>query len=161
MKTTKQCYGCKQQFLTNELVEYASPNAKLMHSYCHNCLIEKQNRDKFSNKVCSIFGIKTPGPRIWAERKRLQNTYGYTDQVIVDCLDYIYNVENMKKLSESLCLIKPDTVNRMMAYKKRMAYEATKMAQAMSTEQVEYIVPIKESKNVQKIKMNPDEWLDD
>lgn len=161
MKNTKQCYSCKQQFLKTELVDYASPRANTLHSYCHKCLMEKQAKDRFSEKVCEIFGVKAPGPRIWTERKRLQATYGYTDDTIIDCLDYIYNIENKKKLVESLCLIRPDTINRMLEYRSKSVREGNKIAQAIATEQQEYIVPIKENKTVQKSMINPDDWLDD
>lgn len=92
MRLTKLCHGCKQSFRKSELIDYASPGAKTMYSYCSKCLEEKHSRENFSNKVCSIFGIKTPGPLIWTQRKRLQDTYGYTDDIIVECLDYLYNV---------------------------------------------------------------------
>jgi hypothetical protein len=103
-----------------------------------------------------------PGPRIWTERKRLIDTYGYTDQTIIDCLDYLYNVKKLKKLAESLCLVKPTTVNEMLQYKKRKAFEATQLGLAMQTETNEYIVPTpKKKKQIKKIEYNPDEWLDD
>lgn len=104
---TKKCHGCGENFLRDQLIDYASPNAKTLYSYCQKCYKEKIAKDKFSEKVCSIFGLKKPGPRIWQDRKRIQEKYGYTDDVIVDCLDYIYNIKKLKKLSESLCLVTP------------------------------------------------------
>ncbi len=160
MRLTKQCYGCKQQFLKKELVDYASSNAKILHSYCPNCLREKQARERFSNKVCAIFGIKTPGPRIWTERKRIQETYGYTDDVIVDCLDYIYNVVKKDKIAESLCLVTPNMVDKMIAYKKRQQYEGIKITQAAATEMKEFVVPIKENQGINKTNWDPDLFLD-
>ena len=111
--STKQCYGCKQTFLKTELIDYTPIAAKISHSYCPACLKEKQAKDNFSMKVCSIFQLKSPGPRIWNERKRLIDKYGYTDEIIIDCLDYIYNVEHAAKLAESLCLVNPTTVAKM------------------------------------------------
>ena len=126
MRLTKQCYGCKQQFL----------------------------------KKGAIFGIKTPGPRIWTERKRIQETYGYTDDVIVDCLDYIYNVVKKDKIAESLCLVTPNMVDKMIAYKKRQQYEGIKITQAAATEMKEYVVPIKENQEINKTNWDPDLFLD-
>ena len=120
VKLTKQCYGCKQQFRKTELIDYASPAAKIPHSYCPKCLAEKQERERFADKVCSIFGIKSPGPRIWTERKRLHETFGYTDDTIIDCLDYIYNVERHKNCIESLFLVQPYMIDRMMEYKRQV-----------------------------------------
>ena len=160
-RTIKQCYECKEKFRIEELVDYAGPRAKVMHSYCPNCLKEKQSRDKFSDKVCAIFGLKGPGPRIWTERKRIIQTYGYTDDTIIDCLDYIYNIEKKKVLSESLCLVKPPMVDKMMRYKRAKENESFKLAQAMNMETVEYIVPIKENNVSNKVILDPDTLLED
>lgn len=160
-RETKQCYGCKEQFRIEELVDYAGSRAKIMHAYCHSCLKEKQSRDKFSDKVCAIFGLKSPGPRIWTERKRIIQDYGYTDDVIIDCLDYIYNVEKKKKLAESLCLIKPPMVDKMMRYKRAKENEGLQLAQAINTEMNEYIVPVKENKKINKVINDPDAWLEE
>lgn len=159
-RATHKCFDCKQDFLTSEMVYYASPSAKNMHWYCKKCLEEKKLREMFFNQVCKIFGIKAPGPRIWTERKRLRDNYGYTDNVIIDCLDYIYNVENKKKLVESLTLITPEMVNRMKLYQKKKQTESIKLTQAMQQEVKEHIVPIKENKEKKKIDYDPDEWLD-
>lgn len=161
MSDTKKCYECKNIFRKTELVDYASPRAKILHSYCPKCLKEKQSRDNFSDKVCFIFGLKNPGPRIWAERKRLQATYGYSDEILIDCLEYIYKVKNFKKFAESLCLISPSMVDEMMQYKRNKTHEGLKLVQAMQTETTEYIAPVEKSKKKNKVEYNPDDWLDD
>ena len=161
MSEFKQCYGCKQQFRKSELIDYASSRAKVQHSYCSKCLKEKQSRDNFSDKVCFIFGLKNPGPRIWTERKRLQNTYGYSDEILIDCLDYIYNVKNFKKFVESLCLISPSMVDEMMQYKRSKMKQGFQLARATQTETIEYIAPIEKDKKKNKIEYDPDDWLDD
>ena len=103
-----------------------------------------------------------PGPRIWTERKRLIDTYGYSDQTIIDCLNYLYKVKKMKKLAESLCLVTPTTIHEMFEYKKQQSFEANYLAIAMQTEQNEYIIPTpKRKKQINKVEYNPDEWLDD
>ena len=94
MQITRKCAGCKQDIRKDEMIQYATPSGKTTYWFCKSCYEEKLEREKFQNKVCQIFGIKSPGPVIWTQRKRLRDTYGYTDEVIVDCLDYIYNVEN-------------------------------------------------------------------
>ena len=160
MRLTKQCYECKQQFRYAELIDYASPGSVTMHSYCAKCLKEKQSRDEFSKTVCSIFGLKVPGPRIWTERKRLYEKYGYTDETLIECLKYLYNVENKKKLAESLCLITPITVERMKKWQRRQQAMAAQLAAAATTETVENIVEIRENNNTDTIEYNPDDWLD-
>jgi len=158
---TRVCFICKKAFLKNDMHEYASARAKQLHWYCEKCYKEKIERENFSDAVCKIFGIKMPGPRIWTERKRLIDTYGYTDNTIIDCLYYLYEVKKMKKLAESLCLITPITVNEMLQYKKQKSVEASQLAAAMQQEQTEYIVPTQKKKHIHKIEYDPDEWLDD
>lgn len=159
-KSVKVCYGCKEKFRTEELVEYASPRAKIMHNYCPKCLEEKKSKDAFSDKVCNIFGIKSPGPRIWTERKRLQETYGYTDSAIIDCLDYIYNIEKKKKISESLYLINPVMMDKMQVFKRKKENESIKLAKATQIKMNEFIAPTQTNKKRNKVEYNPDEWLD-
>lgn len=158
---TRVCFKCKESFLIDDMVSYASARAKQSHWYCKKCYEEKLKKDEFSDAVCKIFGIKMPGPRIWTERKRLIDTYGYTDQTIVDCLNYLYNIKKMKKLAESLCLVTPTTIHEMLEYQRQKAFEATYLAVAIQAEQNEYVVPIQKKKKKAKIEYDPDEWLDD
>jgi uncharacterized protein YqeY len=41
VKKTLKCYKCKEDTLREEIVAYASPNAKVLHNYCPKCLAEK------------------------------------------------------------------------------------------------------------------------
>ena len=150
MKLTKKCYNCKESFRTTELIGYTGPRAKNPQFYCPKCLVERQARDEFSDKVCEIFGIKVPGPRIWTERKRLMETYGYTDNIIIDCLDYIYNIKKYNKLAESLCLIKPPLVNEMMNYKRQQENEGSKIARAATTKIETINVNARENNKIRK-----------
>ena len=158
--TTKQCFGCKEKFRREELIDYTGFNASIAHSYCPKCLKEKESRDKFSIEVCKIFGLKSPGPRIWTERKRLQDTYGYTDDTIIECLKYVYYVEHKKKLSESLCLINPISIDRMMRWKRQEQNKNNQIIAAYQTKIQERIVPIKENNTKIKGNWNPDDWLE-
>ncbi len=162
MRITRKCFGCKQDFRKNELVEHSSPSGKTTNWYCPKCLQEKLDREKFSDTVCSIFGIKNPGPIIWTQRKRLQEKYGYTDDVIITCLEYIYKVEHKKILSESLVLVTPLTVEKALKYKKQQEYNENKLVTAVTgTQYVERYVKIKENIDEEKTELNPDDFLDD
>lgn len=119
IRKNRKCFECKQMFPSSQLIEYASLTSNISHSYCPTCLKLKQDRDLFSQTVCMIFGTKTPGPRMWTERKRLMENYGYSDEVIIDCLNYVYKVENHKVDIESLYLVTPVSVDRMMQYKRK------------------------------------------
>ena len=161
MQLTRVCYGCKQSFRKEEMIEYASEVAIHAHWYCPDCLREKKEREMFSEKVCAIFGLKNPGPRIWKERKNLIDTYGYTDGIIIDCLDYIYNVKHYKKLSESLCLIKPAMVAEMKKYKSAQKAKSGGIIAAMKTE-VEHVEgKIQENTTSNKTVYSIDEILGD
>lgn len=169
MTKSRTCFGCKETFNSSSLVQYASPNSTVMHWYCPKCLQEKTERDRFSSVVCNIFGLKAPGPRIWTERKRLIDTYGYTDDQLINCLEYLYKIKGLKKLSESLCLINPKSMSEMYAYKQRQENESKRpenMARnitnaAAKTEIKNYLVSVFE-RNREKVKqLNPDDWWDD
>ena len=159
MQITRKCSGCKQEFHKDEMIQYATLSGKTIYWFCKKCYEEKLAREKFSNKVCSIFGIKSPGPRIWTERKRLRNTYGYTDDAIVDCLDYIYNVVKKDKLAESLILVNPQNMANMKSWRATKQAQAGCIAAAMvNTQTTEYVVPTKEN-NYKKEEINLDDAL--
>lgn len=161
MHLTRKCAGCKQEFRKDELIMYATLSGKTSYWFCKDCYEEKVSREKFSNKVCEIFGIKNPGPRIWTERKRLRNTYGYTDDAIVDCLDYIYNVQKKDKLSESLVLVNPKSMANMKSWRAMKQAQAGSIAAAMTnTNTREFIVPIRENTS-KKEEINLDDALFD
>ena len=143
------------------MINYATPRSKTSYWYCKKCYNDKMAQEEFANKVCSIFGIKTPGPRIWTERKRLIDTYGYTDETIVNCLDYIYNVLKKPKKVETIYLVNPTMVDEMMRYRRNQHTESLNLVRAIQqTEYKEYIVSIQESKNKKKEILDSDEWLD-
>lgn len=161
MRNTYKCHICKEVFLSDNMVHEENNSGQKFH-YCTKCYKEKEDRKLFADKVCQLFKIKTPGPRIWTERQRLIRTYGYTDSAIIACLDYIYTVEKKKVLAESLCLINPITMDKMKQYTRQQANESMRFARATSTPVNEYLAPIKENNNNKnKIEYNPDDWLED
>jgi len=162
IRPTHKCHVCKEIFRNEDMVSYTGPKAKTSYWYCKKCYNEKMEQEKFANKVCTIFGIKTPGPRIWTERKRLIDTYGYSDETIVNCLDYIYNVLKKPKKVETIYLVNPTMVDEMMRYRRNQNIKSLNLAAALQTEVREHIVPIKENtSSKEKITYDPDEWLDD
>ena len=161
IRPTHKCHICKEVFRNEEMINYATPRSKTSYWYCKKCYNDKMAQEEFANKVCSIFGIKTPGPRIWTERKRLIDTYGYTDETIVNCLDYIYNVLKKPKKVETIYLVNPTMVDEMMRYRRNQHTESLNLVRAIQqTEYKEYIVSIQESKNKKKEILDSDEWLD-
>lgn len=161
MQLTRKCSECKQVFRKTELIEYSSLSGKTTKLYCPACLAEKQSRERFANKVCQIFGIKTPGPIIWTQRKRLINQYGYTDDSIIDCLEYIYHVKKLKKLSETLVLVTPQLMEETRQWKEQKKAAGSGIAAAIAnTTMKEYIVPIREN-NKEEEEISLDDGLFD
>lgn len=162
MKLTRKCFGCKEEFNKNELVEYFTFSGKTSNWYCQKCLAEKQARERFSDKVCEIFGLKSPGPVIWTQRKRIQAQYGYTDETIIQCLEYMYKVEKRKILTENLYLVNPTNVEKALKYNSQQSYENAKLISAITNQQMqEYNVKIKENAGIKKVELNPDDFLND
>ena len=159
MQLTRKCYGCKQDIYKDEMIQYTTLSGKTSYWFCKSCYEEKIAREKFQMKVCEIFGIKSPGPLIWTQRKKLQDTYGYTDEAIIDCLEYIYNVEHMDKLKESLGLVGPRSMANMKAWRADKKARASSIAAAIAnTETKEYIVPVRENKK-KRAEINLDDAL--
>ena len=159
MQLTRKCYGCKQDIRKDEMIQYTTLSGKSSYWFCKTCYEEKMARERFQTKVCQIFGIKSPGPVIWTQRKKLRDTYGYTDDAIVDCLEYIYNVQKKKILSESLVLVGPKSMAQMKAWRADQKARASGIAAAIAhTEMKEYVVPIKENKK-KKEEINLDDAL--
>ena len=162
MQLTRKCHGCKQDIRKDEMIQYSTLSGKTSYWFCKNCYEERMARERFQTKVCQIFGIKSPGPLIWTQRKKLRETYGYTDDAIVDCLDYIYNVEHKNILAESLGLVGPRSMNNMKAWRADQKARAGSIAAAIAnTEMKEYIVPIRENKTHKKEINLEDALLDD
>lgn len=104
MKTTFTCARCSQQknpvkvYPINERITFRGRNL------CPACYKEAIETDKFNNFVCELFGIKSAGPRIYTQRKRLHEQ-GYTDATIMNTLEYCFRVKKYNKTEESLGLV--------------------------------------------------------
>ena len=159
MLLTRKCYGCKQDIRKDEMIQYSTLSGKTSYWFCKSCYEEKMARERFQVKVCQIFGIKAPGPVIWTQRKRLRDEYGYTDDAIVDCLDYIFNVQHRSILAESLGLVNPKTMSQMKAWRADQKARAGSITAAIANmETKEYVVPIRENTK-KKEEINLDDAL--
>ena len=160
VRKQKKCDKCGEVFLRAEMIEYTPVGCKNMKVFCKPCYEERIAYDKFSDGVCKIFGLKRPGPILNTQRKALLNK-GYTDEIILDCLDYVYNVKKLKKSSETLVLVTPENINAMLKYKKVNENRTNQLVNAMvSTQTVTHIVPVRENTKTLKQQWNSDEWLD-
>ena len=160
MSRLLKCHECKQLFLKEDLINYAPLTSKTSYNYCKDCYEKKLSRDKFRDTVSFIFGIKTPGPRIWNERKRIIEKYGYTDDTIVDCLLYLYKVLKKKHISESIYLVNPTNVEKMQQYKRAQKVTGGQFAASIRTPIIEKNVSVRENNEPpKKVNWDVDEWL--
>ena len=157
---SKRCWKCHDNFRKDELIDYCAPGYKTYHSYCKKCLKEQQDFDALKLKIVSIFGNDQKlWPRIMKDRKRIIIKYGYTDNTISDCLDYLYNVLKLKVLSKSLCLVTPTNVEKMKQYKRQQSAAAGQLAAAAAIEIIEKPVSIRENIDEEQ-EENLDEWFE-
>ena len=163
MAKVKMCHMCRQQFKREELIDYARAGSKTSYSFCPACLKKEQEKEWFYNEICKIFGVKAPGPQINAEHKRIQDTYGYTDQTIIDCLHYVYEIEKIPQKKVTLYFVNPTMIEKMMKYKRMLAAEGNSFAQAIkeTTQRESIIVKVREATPRKPEILNPDEFLDD
>lgn len=93
---------------------------------------------KFNMFVCELFGIKSAGPLIYTQRKKLHEQ-GYTDETIMHTLEYIFRVKKMNKSFESLGLV-PKMVDE--AYEYHLSQKG-KTVELQENKVVEHVVSIK------------------
>lgn len=127
MRKEAKTHSCCVCHIKMPAVEALSNNNRW---YCKECLNEVANRQWFARQVCEIFGLKVPGARLYAERKRLREKYGYTDETIVETLRYAIDIKKIKCLSVSLYLVTPELVDEMTRVRRKQDEERAK-ARAM------------------------------
>ena len=135
------CCYCKEKIPREQIIPYGSKENIL--NYCPNCYKEKISREKFYNFICELFGLRAPGPKIYAQRKKLKTTYGFTDETIMKTLDYLFNVKKLNKGYESIGLVNPQTVEEAKNYFEEKKKNEEKLKEAEKTRIEKVIIPIK------------------
>ena len=160
-RKTLKCYVCGETFRREEMTSYASPGRKVSHYYCKKCYEEKLEKDDLMQEVGRIFGENFNWPRFWKDRNRLRDEYGYTDDTIADCLRFLYEVKNVKKLSASLALVTPTNVEEMMKYKRSGEWRRNMFEEAMNTQYKITYIDVRENTQKEVVLDNLDDFLDD
>ena len=160
-RKTLKCYVCGETFRREEMTSYASPGRKVSHYYCKRCYEEKLEKDDLMQEVGRIFGENFNWPRFWKDRNRLRDEYGYTDDTIADCLRFLYEVKNVKKLSASLALVTPTNVEEMMKYKRSGEWRRNMFEEAMNTQYKITYIDVRENTQKEVVLDNLDDFLDD
>ena len=109
--------------------------------YCPDCYKDKIEREKFYQYICELFGIRAPGPKIYAQRRKIKENYGFTDETIMKTLDYLFKVKKMDKGFESIGLVNPKTVDEAKDY-----YESKKVVVVNENKVEKIIVPTNDNK---------------
>lgn len=140
--TSYVCYKCKERFPASEMIGYKE------HRFCSECYNKVRDNEIFSNFICELFGLISPGPRIWAEKVRLEKK-GCTTQTMMKTLDYVYNVEQQPKpakMHESIYLVNPENIAKAKEWyqKKEEQAKVAQEAAKIKKEKI-YHVPIKEN----------------
>ena len=144
-RLTLRCSNCKEDFPRAEILTYTPVGAKTEYKLCKKCYKERLENEKFKNEICSIFGCKAPGPIVYSQRKDIKNKYGYTDNVILNCLHYMYDVKGLKKSKPSLGLVTPSNVDEMKKYQ-RAGEASSAILDTLSNTQYTYeCIKIKEN----------------
>ena len=157
------CYGCKSKFPENDLIKY-STRGGTFYNYCSECYKEKKEKERFSEFVCSLFGLKLPGAKIYSQRKRLIEA-GYTDDTIIVTLDYLYNVCKTDKKIAGLGLVTPENISKAKEYFRKLEAKEQRMIEAVNKQEIhtKYVSngeAKREEKKKKKIDLNSltEEW---
>ena len=158
LKPFLTCCSCKEKIPREEIIFYGSQENQM--KYCPTCYQEKRKREIFYDFVCELFGIRSPGPKIYSQRKRLKDSYGYSDEVIMKTLEYLYKIKKLNKGFETLGLVNPKNVDEALCYFADIEKEKEKMANFEPKKIKKIIVPVKPSERKVEL-INLDDYLED
>ena len=151
------CSKCKTKYPKESMILYKN------QKFCQECYKKKLKDEEFFNFICLLFGLKSPGPKIYSQRKKLRENYGYTDETIMKTLSYLFEVKHCNKAFESLGLINPKNVEEAISYYKKEEYKNKKILDALKQTKEElqiFNVPLlKENNNKLKNKIDLDNLL--
>lgn len=131
LKPTLKCYKCGEQFPRGDLVEYVTMRAKNPHRYCPKCLKEIKATENFYKKISEFYKNDISWATINKRKTALYETYGYTDQTIIDCLEYAYTVKGYVVLEKALGIVKPPLVEEMLQYKRAKEFKENQIVNAI------------------------------
>lgn len=157
-RQTLTCSSCHTKFPREEIIFYGS--AKNPIKYCPQCYSDRIDRDKFTNYICELFGIRVPGPKIYTQRKALKEKYGFTTDTIIQTLEYLYRVKKLDRTYESIGLVNPQTVEEAKNYYKQKALIYEKLKKAEETKVKDLITPIQKKERKVDL-LDIDEYLED
>lgn len=85
-----KCKSCSTPVRKTEGVRYKNV---WYHPRCYDLQIDKE---LFTSYVCKVFGLKSPGPVVYTQRKRFIEGYGYTDLGMYNALRFQFEIKKQK-----------------------------------------------------------------
>lgn len=131
LKPTLKCHKCGEQFPRDDLVEYVTRRAINPQRFCPQCLKKIQEEEYFYKRITEFYKDDISWSTINKRRKALYETYGYTDNTIIDCLEYAYTVKGYVVLEKILGIVKPPLVEEMLQYKREKEFKENKIVNAI------------------------------
>lgn len=138
MARVYKCFECKWNVTADDAV---LDDGKHYHPKCYALVLDRRN---FVEYVCKLFGLKSPGPVIYSQRKNFMEKYGYTDAGMLKTLQYLYDIKKTKTTNakERIGLI-PFAYDEAQAYfedeAKKKQEIAQKMVEAIEQQKIEII----------------------
>ena len=138
MARVYKCFECKENVLADDAVK---ADGHCFHPKCYGIVLDKKNLMAY---ICKLFGLKSPGPVIYSQRKTFMEKYKYTDAGMLKTLQYLYEVQKTKieGAKERIGLI-PYAYDEAQEYFKKEGIKkqeiARKMADAIANQKTEII----------------------
>lgn len=156
MSKERKCNLCKEKFPIEELVGFKD------FYYCKDCLKIKQENAHFYDVICKTFCLMAPGPRILSYRKKLKDTYGFTDGAILEALKYAVEVLKLDLREPTIGFITPAMIKEAHKYYREQAQKNVMLANAAQngTAVIEHKIAIQKKEEL-KPSVDWDSLLDD
>lgn len=155
------CPECKDKLHKEDGV-YEKP-----HYYHTGCYAKKLIRRELFDYICRLMNLKSPGPIIYAQRKKYINEYGYTDEGILNTLKYIYEVKHMsvQKADERIGLVPYyyDKAQLYFAQKEKEKVEIMNSMSAAVTNSINETLVINTKTDIKRkpVLINPMDWWEE
>lgn len=150
------CYRCKEKL---ERTEAAKEKDKYFHP---ECLVLHQEAADLYSYICFLFGLKTPGPRIYTQIKTYIEKNNYTYNGIKLALKYFFEVKHNNTSIETIGIV-PYVYDEAQEYFKNTEHRQADIAKIIGEkiEETPIIIDVKSTPNRKTKKRLIDMDMDD
>ena len=143
-----KCAFCEQFMDKDNSVRYNEKN------YHPNCLQKQKDKEELFKYICTLFGLKKPGPTVYSQLKNfMQKNNSYTYKGVLNSLKYFYEVKrNSTKNSNQGIGIVPYVYDEAYEYYEKINHKQSKIETKLNEQlNKDYkVVTVKEQKQKQK-----------